>query len=208
MKAIIEKLAKMDYRLTAVTLIDSFYCSQPTTYISALIMCLNMMLQLELPHVNVFSKIDLLSQCGPLAFDLEFYTDVLDLTFMQRELDRDGFTSRYRKLNAAICDLVSDFSLVSFATLDIQDKASVCALLKVVDKSNGYVFGLLDPVAENLFNVAAGPTSWEYDRVAAVRENSDFLTSEEMREELQKSARESVAEAAAAAGSPKPSATT
>lgn len=43
--------------LTAVQLVDSHLCTAPHTYLSALLMCLSSMLQLELPHVNVISKV-------------------------------------------------------------------------------------------------------------------------------------------------------
>ena len=34
------------------------------------------MLHLELPHVNLLSKIDLIEQYGKLQFNLDFYTQV------------------------------------------------------------------------------------------------------------------------------------
>lgn len=38
--------------------------------------------QLSLPHVNVLSKIDLIEKHGKLAFNPDFYTDVLDLRYL------------------------------------------------------------------------------------------------------------------------------
>ena len=37
------------------------------------------MVRLELPHVNILSKIDLIESYGRLAFDLNFYTDVVEV---------------------------------------------------------------------------------------------------------------------------------
>ena len=54
-------------------------------------------------------------------------------------LDAGVWSQHFKKLNHAICEVVTDYSLVSFTTLDIQDKASVYTLLKIIDKSNGYV---------------------------------------------------------------------
>lgn len=45
------------------------------------------MLQLELPHVNVLSKCDLIEKFGKLSFNLDFYTDVLDLGYLLDELE-------------------------------------------------------------------------------------------------------------------------
>lgn len=57
-------------------LVDAHLCSDPAKYISALLLSLSTMLHLELPHVNLLSKIDLIEQYGKLHFNLDFYTQV------------------------------------------------------------------------------------------------------------------------------------
>lgn len=54
-------------QLTAVHLVDAHLCSDPGKYISALLLSLSTMLHLELPHVNVLSKIDLIESYGKLG---------------------------------------------------------------------------------------------------------------------------------------------
>ena len=54
-----------------------------------------------------------------------------------------------------MCELVSEFGLVSFLTLAIEDKESVLNVLRAVDKANGYVYGGLTQGNESLFEVAA-----------------------------------------------------
>ena len=49
--------SEWNINLTAVQLVDSHLCTASHTYLSALLMCLSSMLQLELPHVNVISKV-------------------------------------------------------------------------------------------------------------------------------------------------------
>lgn len=63
-------------RLAAVHLVDAHLCSDPAKYISALLLSLSTMLHLELPHVNLLSKVDLIEQYGKLHFNLDFYTQV------------------------------------------------------------------------------------------------------------------------------------
>lgn len=154
------------------------------------------MVRLELPHVNVLSKVDLIESGGRLAFGLGFYTDLSDLRDLLPYLDarpadpdaeaeeedeggeeaamelaggsqedssvggvggvgggagRGGgmgmgmgggvFGRRYRRLNEALCELIEDFSLVNFQTLNIQDAEAVQRVLAVVDKANGYLLG-------------------------------------------------------------------
>lgn len=61
-KSILEKLVKeLDFRLCVVSLIDSMNLTIPSHWISSLLLTLRSMLQLDLPQVNVISKIDLLN---------------------------------------------------------------------------------------------------------------------------------------------------
>jgi GTPase SAR1 family protein len=87
-KTIIERFAKADYRvgtfsfcmassnnrlirsisqLCTVHLVDAHYCTDAAKYISVLLLSLRAMLQIELPHINVLSKIDLLRSYGELG---------------------------------------------------------------------------------------------------------------------------------------------
>jgi hypothetical protein len=53
------------------------------------------MLQMELPHINVLSKIDLMVQYGNnLQFGIDFYTEVLDLSYLLEALDENPITHR------------------------------------------------------------------------------------------------------------------
>uniref|UniRef100_A0A453FDP4 GPN-loop GTPase 2 n=1 Tax=Aegilops tauschii subsp. strangulata TaxID=200361 RepID=A0A453FDP4_AEGTS len=122
------------------------------------------MLHLELPHINVLSKIDLIENYGNLAFNLDFYTDVQDLSYLQYHLDQDPRSAKYRKLTKELCDVIDDFSLVNFSTLDIQDKESVGNLVKLIDKSNGYIFSSIDSSAVEFSKIAAAPLDWDYYR--------------------------------------------
>lgn len=81
-KNIAAQLEKWDYHLVSVHLVDSHYCSDPSKFVSVLLTSLTTMLQMELPHVNVLSKADLIEKFGKLAFNLDFYTEVLDLSFL------------------------------------------------------------------------------------------------------------------------------
>lgn len=83
LRNIIVKIRKeLDLRLTTVHLVDAVHCSDPSKYISAVFLSLSTMLRLECPHVNVLSKIDLVESEGTLDFNLDFYTDVMDLKYL------------------------------------------------------------------------------------------------------------------------------
>ncbi|KAK4592151.1 hypothetical protein RGQ29_016594 [Quercus rubra] len=164
-KTVIMKLIKkLNLRLTAVHLVDAHLCSDPGKYVSALLLTLSTMLHLELPHINVLSKIDLIENYGKLAFNLDFYTDVEDLSYLQHHLDQDPRSAKYRKLTKELCDVIEDFSLVNFSTLDIQDKESVGNLVKLIDKTNGYIFSGIEASAVEFSKIAVGALDWDYYR--------------------------------------------
>lgn len=54
-------------KLAAVHLCDAHYVTDASKYISVLLLSLRTMLHLELPHINVLSKVDLISQYGDLG---------------------------------------------------------------------------------------------------------------------------------------------
>lgn len=89
------------------------------------------MLQMGLPHVNVLSKADILKKYeSKLHFNLDFYTDVLDLQYLLEALDDTPSMQKYAKLNAAIVSMVEDYSLVSFQPLDVGNTDSMLRLRK------------------------------------------------------------------------------
>ncbi|KAL1633798.1 hypothetical protein SLS56_002677 [Neofusicoccum ribis] len=75
--------------LGVVQLTDSYVISQPSLYISALLVALRGMLQMDLPHINVLTKIDNLRNYPDLPFNLDFYTEVQALDYLQPHLEAE-----------------------------------------------------------------------------------------------------------------------
>uniref|UniRef100_A0A8C8DF48 GPN-loop GTPase 2 n=1 Tax=Oryzias sinensis TaxID=183150 RepID=A0A8C8DF48_9TELE len=119
-KNIFSQLGKWNFRLTAVHIVDSHYCADPAKFISVLCTSLSTMLHVELPHVNVLSKMDLIEQYGKLAFNLDFYTEVMDLTYLLDHLATDPFFKKFQRLNEKLAEVIQDYSLVSFVPLNVQ----------------------------------------------------------------------------------------
>lgn len=53
-------------QLAAVHLSDAHYITDASKFISVVLLALRAMLQMEMPHLNVLSKIDLISTYGEL----------------------------------------------------------------------------------------------------------------------------------------------
>ncbi|KAJ3276578.1 GPN-loop GTPase 2 [Terramyces sp. JEL0728] len=188
LKNIIIALQKKDYRLCVTHLVDSHYCVDPSKYVSMLMVSLKTMLQLECPQVNVLSKIDLIESYGKLDFNLDFYTQVQDLSYLLERLDLDPFTAKYKKLNAALCELVEEFGLVGYFTLCVQDKESMMHIIRAVDKANGYIFGGLEKGNESIFETADRWDMWDrYAQEVAekyLNKEDDDIDFEEAKETL------------------------
>ena len=95
-KNIISRLEKeCSVRLCAVHLVDSHYCADASKFVAVCLTSLTTMLQLELPHVNLLSKVDLIEKYGKLDFNIDYYTEVLDLEYLIDRISDDPFTGMY-----------------------------------------------------------------------------------------------------------------
>ncbi|BCR90298.1 GTPase GPN2 [Aspergillus chevalieri] len=151
------KLQKMGYRLIVIHLIDSYTLTLPSMYISALLLSLRAMLQMDLPHLNVLTKIDNLSNYAPLPFNLDFYTEVQDLNYLLPHLEAESSRLSHEKfgpLNNAIIELIEEFGLVGFETLAVEDKKSMMSLLRQIDRAGGYAFGPAEGANDSIWQVA------------------------------------------------------
>uniref|UniRef100_A0A8C6LDY2 GPN-loop GTPase 2 n=1 Tax=Nothobranchius furzeri TaxID=105023 RepID=A0A8C6LDY2_NOTFU len=183
-KNIFSQLAKWNFRLTAVHLVDSHYCADPAKFISVLCTSLSTMLHVELPHVNVLSKMDLIEQYGKLAFNLDFYTEVLDLTFLLDHLAADPFFKKFRRLNEKLAEVIQDYSLVSFVPLSVQDKESMIQVLRAVDKANGYCFGDLEERNLQAMMSAAVGADFQFSSALGVQEKYVETSAKTVEEEI------------------------
>lgn len=163
-------------QLVVVHLTDSIILSRPSLYVSSLLLALRSMLQMDLPHLNVLTKIDNLQNYPNLPFNLDYYTEVQDLHYLLPHLNReqtsgipgptsvgahqdidmddDEPTSKFSALNKAIVELVEDFALVGFETLAVEDKKSMMTLLRAIDRAGGYALGGIEGANETVWSMA------------------------------------------------------
>ena len=74
--------------------------------------------------VNQTLKASKIIFCGVFlffpAFNLDFFTDVLDMSYLLQSFNTNPFLNKFKKLNQALTDVVQDYSLVSFSTLYVE----------------------------------------------------------------------------------------
>ncbi|KAK1968146.1 hypothetical protein LY78DRAFT_655598 [Colletotrichum sublineola] len=151
------RLQKNGFRLVVVHLSDSFCLTQPSLYISNLLLALRAMLQMDMPHINVLTKIDKVASYDSLPFNLEYYTDVDDLSYLIPYLEEESPAMRnekFSRLNEAVSNMIESYSLVRFEVLAVEDKKSMMHLLRVIDRASGYVFGSAEGANDSVWQVA------------------------------------------------------
>lgn len=112
---------------------------------------------MDLPHINVLSKIDKVSDYDDLPFNLDFYTEVQDLQYLLPELESESpalRSDKFKGLNEAVAKLIEDFGLVHFEVLAVENKKSMMHLLRVIDRANGYVFGAAEGANDSVWQIA------------------------------------------------------
>jgi hypothetical protein len=77
---------------------------------------------------------------GTITDPLFDYMEDPDYRKAQERTRSSKFYRKYHKLHHELCDMVEEFSLLSFLPLSIQDAESVGRVVARVDKCNGYVF--------------------------------------------------------------------
>ena len=91
----------LDLRLCSLHLVDSHLCSEPFTFIAASLLSLQSMMRLELPHMNVLTKVDMREnfEKGAAGYGLEQFTEMLDLRSVLPPLDLDDDDDNYDNNN-------------------------------------------------------------------------------------------------------------
>ncbi|XP_058014659.1 GPN-loop GTPase 3 [Ahaetulla prasina] len=130
MKTLVEKLQQWEFHVCGVFLVDSQFMVESFKFISGAMAALSAMVSLEIPQVNVMSKMDLLSKRAKSEIekylDPDMYSALDDSTDMLK-------SRQFKKLTKAICGLIDDYSMVRFLPLDRSDEESINIVLQHID---------------------------------------------------------------------------
>ncbi|KAI7951298.1 hypothetical protein MJO28_006982 [Puccinia striiformis f. sp. tritici] len=145
MQKIVQVLTmEFDFRLCATYLLESNFISDRPKFFSGVLSATSAMINLEIPHINVLTKMDLfksgrtgagtIAQIGPK--ELERYLDP-DPDLLLGEVN-EKTNPKFHSLNQAISQLIQDFNMVSFLPLDITDEDSIGSILSHIDHAIQY----------------------------------------------------------------------
>uniref|UniRef100_A0A8C3VLE2 GPN-loop GTPase 3 n=1 Tax=Catharus ustulatus TaxID=91951 RepID=A0A8C3VLE2_CATUS len=103
MKQLVEQLQQWEFRVCGVFLVDSQFMVESFKFISGILAALSAMISLEIPQINVMTKMDLLSKKAKKEIekylDPDMYSMIEDSTNILR-------SKRFKKLTKSICGLV------------------------------------------------------------------------------------------------------
>lgn len=141
----------LDISLCAAYLLEATFVVDKAKFFAGTLSAMSAMIMLEVPHVNVLSKMDLVKgQMGKRQFKrfLDPDTTLLDDDDEADEEDEEWQDpagtealmrgKSFKKLNKAVAGLIDSFSMVSYLKLDVQDEDNVAAILSYIDESIQY----------------------------------------------------------------------
>ncbi|KAI9782952.1 MAG: ATP binding protein [Geoglossum umbratile] len=141
----------LNINLCATYLLESTFIIDRAKYFAGTLSAMSAMIMLEIPHVNILTKMDLVR--GTIGKrELKRFLDP-DTTLLDDDpadgpaagkdgAEEDGNPasqdnvmrgSSFKRLNRAVAQLIDDFSMVSFLQLESQDEESVASILSYVD---------------------------------------------------------------------------
>lgn len=150
----------LDVRLCAAYLLESTFVLDRAKFFSGTLSAMSAMLMMEMPHVNILTKMDLVK--GQIKNrDLEEFitpdASLLDSDPLERarlrEAAEEGYDveepetegrapgerdmvmrgASFRRLNKAVAGMIESFSMVRFLTLDLTDEDSLDGVLSHID---------------------------------------------------------------------------
>ncbi|XP_022959918.1 GPN-loop GTPase 3-like isoform X1 [Cucurbita moschata] len=117
LKNFVEHLRRKNFNVCAVYLLDSQFMTDITKFISGCMASLSAMVQLELPHINILSKMDLVTN----KKDIEDFLNPEPLVLLSELNQR--MAPQFSKLNKALIELVDEYNMVSFVPLDLRKES-------------------------------------------------------------------------------------
>lgn len=162
MRRILDRMRMWGYESSMVSVfcVDATFMGDTFKFISGSLLSLSAMIALEMPHVNVLTKCDLMDpeavesmlsvESATQLWDME--EDRLavmnDIALAEQGGDEQQDAARRRliaqrrrkrhKLTEAICSILDDYTMVSFIPLNLNDEDSVAHVLATIDHTIQY----------------------------------------------------------------------
>ncbi|KAH8830806.1 GPN-loop GTPase [Flagelloscypha sp. PMI_526] len=144
---LVQHLQRMGIRTCAAYLIDSQFMEDKNKFFSGVLSAMSAMVNLEIPWINVMSKMDLVTSNkeDPSAprngirakRDVARYLDP-DPMLLATTQSQEPKNPKFHRLNQAIVQLIEDHPLVSFLPLDLSSTDSLDSVISHIDYTMQY----------------------------------------------------------------------
>ncbi|KAK8720315.1 hypothetical protein OTU49_013418, partial [Cherax quadricarinatus] len=111
--------------------LDLVYMVDTTKFLSWSIAALATMVQLEVPHTNVLTKMDLLNKAAQQHLEMFLVPEVRQLLHSQHATSK--FNKKHHKLTRALGRVLDEYSLVHYVPLSIKKEDSLMDVLIQTD---------------------------------------------------------------------------
>ena len=141
----------LNVNLCAAYLLEATFVIDRAKFFAGTLSAMSAMIMLEIPHVNVLSKMDLVKGSVPRKELKRFIdpdtslleddpSDTTGVLASSQDQSADPLSAgpmmaggSFKRLNKAVAQLIDDFSMVSYLQLNVQDEDSVGAILSYID---------------------------------------------------------------------------
>lgn len=89
---------------------------------------------------------DVVEKYGSLDMGLEFYTEVQDLNYLVEGLEDSPVLARYHRLNKAVAEVATDYSLVSYIPVSVENHSTLMDVIKVNHQYFVHLFTCLEDI--------------------------------------------------------------
>ncbi|KAL2438401.1 GPN-loop GTPase 3 [Exophiala dermatitidis] len=151
----LSRMGPLNISLCAAYLLEATFVVDKAKFFAGTLSAMSAMIMIELPHINILSKMDLVKDQvpkkelkrfvdpeanlldeedtgrGEIAGEHVHTVDVRDPHEVDQVMSGDSF----KRLNRAVARLIDDFSMVSFLQLDVNDEESVGDILSYIDNA-------------------------------------------------------------------------
>ncbi|XP_054613378.1 GPN-loop GTPase 3 [Dunckerocampus dactyliophorus] len=135
MRQLVDQLQQWEFRVCGVFLVDSQFMVESFKFISGVMAALSAMVSLEIPQINIMTKMDLLS--AKAKKEIGKYLDP-DMYSMMEDNSGTLRSKKFQKLTKAICELIDDYSMVRFMPFDRTDEEGINIVQQHIDFSIQY----------------------------------------------------------------------
>ncbi|QID86813.1 GPN-loop GTPase 3 [Saccharomyces pastorianus] len=123
---------QLNFNLCATYLLEAPFVIDSSKFFSGALSAMSAMILLELPHINVLSKLDLIK--GDInKRKLKRFLNPDAMLMMETDGMNQESNPKFLRLNQCIANLVDDFGMVQFLPLESNNPDSIATILSYID---------------------------------------------------------------------------